>query len=121
MGFVYTLVVEPMGQRVGREVDLRVMRKWQVGFNQPPELFERSIDKAPPLPLMNDATVVKPKGVWIFPPHVYRRMVLPAVVRVEYGVENLEVFNALLTKPLVVEDRCRAVVAGQRQESLHGI
>jgi hypothetical protein len=27
----------------------------------------------------------------------------------------------LLTKPLVVEDRCRAVVARQRQESLHGI
>lgn len=121
MGFVYTLVVEPMRQSIGREVDLRVMRKWQVRFDQPPELFERRIGKASALPLIHNATVIKPKGMRIFTPHIDRRVVLPAIGRIEDGVENLEVFNALLTKPLVVEDRCRAVVARQRQESLHGI
>jgi hypothetical protein len=68
---------------------------------------------------MHDAAVIKPKGMRILTPHIDRRVMLPAISRVEDGAENLEVFNALLTKPLVVEDRCRAVVAGQRQESLN--
>ncbi len=114
MGFVYTLVVEPMRKCVGYKMIFGVMREWQVWLYQPPELFKCSISKASALPLMDDATVIQPKGVRILTPHIDSGMMLPTIVRVEDGAENLEVFNALLTKPLVVEDRCRAVVAGQR-------
>lgn len=121
MGFIHTLVVEPMRKCISYKVILGIMRKWKIRLNQPPELFERGVGKAPALPLMHDAAVIKPKGMRILTPHIDRWVMLPAIGRIEYGVENLEVFNALLTKPLVVEDRCRAIVAGQGQESLHGI
>lgn len=114
MGFVYTLVVEPMRKCIFDKVILWRYRQWQVRFNQPPELFECSIGKAPPLPLIDNATMVKPKGMRILTPHIDRRVMLPAIGRIEDGAENLEVFNALLTKPLVIEDICRAVIAGQR-------
>lgn len=78
-------------------------------------IVEASIDK----PFVAYHPSVVAERDFISEPHFNRRMVLPSIVRIGQCKVYLFAFNALLSKPLIIQYRGRLGEVSERKKGLH--
>ena len=83
------------------------------------DLGKAGVVVAAPDPLVAHGNAVVDQRCFVAAPHFGRRMVLPAVGWIVKRVQNLEAFDALFAKSLVVQNASRFGEAAKRKEGLH--